>query len=315
MYKIIEVSHQFRAMNTDVETVICMPDGESENGKKLLQRAETMFRVIENILSRFNPDSELSLLNASAGSPFKANSVLFEVVKAALEAARQTGGAFDPTLLDQLEAAGYDRSFEKTALPRTIPARQPPLRKYSWQNIHVDPACSTIYLPAGCRLDLGGIGKGWAVDQVSEILKYSSGFAVDAGGDIRVGGRQAGGDPWTIGVADPFHENSNLETVELKNGAVCTSTSQRRKWQMSGLWQHHIIDPSTGRPTLSEVVSASVLAPTAVQAETLAKAAIVLGPREGLELLERQPEVSGLLVLQDGKVLMSQGFPEVIHAY
>ena len=315
MYKIVEVSHKFRAMNTDVETIICLPDGESENGKRILQRAETMFRVIENILSRFNPDSELSLLNASAGSPFKANSVLFEVVKAALEAARQTGGAFDPTLLDQLEAAGYDRSFEETALPRKTPLPELPATRYHWQNIQLDPACSTIYLPSGCHLDLGGIGKGWAVDQVSEILKYSSGYAVDAGGDIRVGGRQAGGKPWTIGIADPFDENSNLETVELKNGAICTSTSQRRKWQTGGRWQHHIIDPSTGRPTLSEVVSASVLAPCAVQAETLAKAAIILGTREGIGLLEGQPEVSGLLILQAGQLIASRGFPEAVNAY
>ncbi len=315
MYKIIEVAHQFRAMNTDVEMVICMPDGEYESGKKLLKQAETMFRLIENILSRFHLDSELSILNASAGSPFKANSILFEVVKAALEAAKQTSGAFDPTLLDCLEAAGYDRSFEDTVLPRKTPMPELPSQRCRWQNIHLDPACSTIYLPPGCHVDLGGIGKGWAVDQISDILKYSSGYAVDAGGDIRVGGRQASGEPWTIGIADPFRENLNIETVELKTGSICTSTSQRRKWQIGGLWLHHIIDPSTGRPAQSEVVSATVLAPSAVQAETLAKAAIVLGPREGLKLLEKQPGVSGLLIFQTGRLLMSHGFPEPINAH
>ncbi len=315
MYKIIEVTHQFRAMNTDIETIICMPDGEYESGKKLLKQAESMFRLIENILSRFNEDSELSLLNASAGSPFKANSVLFDVVKAALEAAKQTGGAFDPTLLDYLKAAGYDRSFEDSALPRKTPVPELPSKRFRWQNIRLDPASSTIYMPPGCHLDLGGIGKGWAVDQISDILKYSPGYAIDAGGDIRVGGRQASGEPWTIGIADPFQENLNIETVELRTGSICTSTSQRRKWQIGGLWQHHIIDPSTGRPTQSEVVSASVLAPSAVQAETLAKAAIILGPREGLELLEKQPGVSGLLVFQAGRLLTSDGFPEPINAH
>jgi thiamine biosynthesis lipoprotein len=231
-----------------------------------------------------------------------------------LEAARQTRGAYDPTLLDYLEAAGYDRSFEETRLPRSRPAPDMPSRSFYWHSIHLDPVHSTIFLPPGCRLDLGGIGKGWAIDQVSEILKYSSGFAIDAGGDIRVGGRQASGEPWTIGIANPFRENSHIKTLELKNGAICTSSTQRRKWKMGGQWQHHIIDPSTGRSSQTEVASASVLAPSAVQAETLAKSTIVLGPGKGLELLEKQPGVSGLLVLHDGRLLMSHEFPEPVNA-
>jgi thiamine biosynthesis lipoprotein len=231
-------------MNTDVTLIVCTQAGKEALAASSLKRIEMIFMVIERTLTRFDPESELSSLNSSAGRKFKASPLLFEVVQAAIQAAKLTGGIFDPTVLPQLQSAGYDCSFDKLEKEK-LSAIVDNGRLYSWSDIELSPETFTIRLPEGCTLDLGGIGKGWAADEVSEILDHFSGYVIDAGGDIRLAGRQANGSRWTVGITDPCDENRNVRVLELKEGAICTSTSARRRWQLNGEQQHHLIDPRT----------------------------------------------------------------------
>jgi thiamine biosynthesis lipoprotein len=161
---------------------------------------------------------------------------------------------------------------------------------------------------------LGGIAKGWTVDRVSEELKNTSGFAVNAGGDMFLGGNRTDGSLWSVGVADPLHPALNLTVLELTNCAVCTSSTTRRNWRRGGVYGHHLIDPRSGKPAVSAVISATVIAETAVEAEIIAKTALILGPIEGMEFIESQNDVKGILALETGEMLQSKNCREVAGA-
>ncbi len=311
MPKFSEQALSFRAMNTDVEAIICASEDQRDAAKDALQEIQETFSSIEKTLSRFKPDSELSLLNASAGRTFKASPVMFEVVRLALQASEDTNGIFDPTILPSLIASGYDKSFEELKPRQGNPTAISKRNGSSWRNIFVDPASSTIFLPPGISLDLGGIGKGWTVDRVCQKLKPFPGYAVDAGGDIRAGGRQTDGSPWTVAVDDPFLQGHDLMVLRLCGGAVCTSTITRRRWKLYGNWQHHLINPRSGQPSNSGVASATVIAASAARAEIAAKSALILGPKAGLEFIDSQLDIRGLLILENGRMLISSRFQEL----
>lgn len=251
------------------------------------------FEEVEATLSRFRPESALQRLNATPERWVLAPDLLYKAVSLAVRAAAMTRGAFDPTILDGLEAAGYRRSFEcgPAAPTRALPAGR-------WQEIRLAPERSAIWLPAGLRLDLGGIGKGLAVDLAMKLDPAAPRLLINAGGDLCV--RTAPGDPpCLVDVEDPAEPSRLLATLAIRRGAVATSSIRGRTW---GPGFHHIIDPRTGRPSNSGVVAATVIASRTWRAEVLAKAAIILGREEGLSLL-KEHHAPGLLVMADGQVI------------
>jgi thiamine biosynthesis lipoprotein len=297
----------FRAMGSQMKAVL---DADGPRARRALAQVPGWFETWEAALSRFRSDSELSRLNARAGRIVRVSGVLWEVLQAALTAARRTGGLVTPTGLVALAAAGYDRNF--AALPAAGPAATPasaaPLP--AWQAVRCIPSLQAVQVPAGVRLDFGGIAKGWAADRAARRLAAQAPALVDAGGDIRVSGPRANGDAWPIGAGDPRDADRDLALLALRGGAVATSGRDYRRWQRGGVWQHHILDPRTGQPATTDVLSASVIAPTAVAAESAAKAVLILGSQAGLAWLDAQPALAGLLVLDDGQVRLSRRLPE-----
>ncbi|MGE5591084.1 MAG: FAD:protein FMN transferase [Bacillota bacterium] len=271
---------------------------------------EPWFRRVEAVLTRFDPASPLCQLNAAAGSWVLVPPLLYRAVAAALQAARETGGAYDPTVLAALEAAGYSRSFELG--PQSAGQASPAGR---WSAISLEPRVGVIRLPAGVRLDLGGIGKGLAVDGAAWRARREAkrqgrppSYVVNAGGDLAV--QASGGEPPVqVHIDDPLHPGRNLASLRLRRGAVATSSTLGRRW---GEGLHHIIDPRTGRPADSGVAAATVVAGMASRAETLAKACIVLGAERGMELLKSKGCL-GILVTDDGSVLLSPGMEDCLH--
>lgn len=276
-------THRFRAMNTDVAAWLW---SDSPLAGVRLRAVERFFAQVEAELSRFRPHSGLSRLNAAAGrGPQPVSPLLLEVLALALEAARASGGVFDPTVLHALQATGYDRSFEQIAADDSDTPHEPGIPARSgWQQVLLDAANGTVALPAGVGVDLGGIAKGWAVDQAARQLGQWGPALVDAGGDIRSIG--APGEPWPVAVQDPFDERRDLAVVGLAGNAVATSSSGGRRWQRSGQTMHHLIDPRTGQPSRSDLHTVTVVAPTAVAAEVAAKVALLLGRQAGQQYLE-----------------------------
>jgi thiamine biosynthesis lipoprotein len=135
---------------------------------------------------------------------------------------------------------------------------------------------------------------------------------VDAGGDIAISNPRTNGDPWTVGVNDPFRPGTNLCNLYVNAGGVATSGIDYHRWQQGGRWNHHIIDPRSGLPVETDVLTATILAPTVMQAETAAKTVLILGSQAGLDRLESDPTLAGLLVLTSGEHLHSRRIDEFI---
>lgn len=263
---------RFHAMGTEIELFVDAPGAERE-----LAAAEDEFHRLEAILSRFRDDSELSQLNR-AGS-WDASPDLARVVELALDARERTDGLFDPTVHDALVAAGYDRSFE------LVPADGAGTPRRAQCGLRVRQAAAQIELDPGVRLDLGGIGKGYAVDRAAEVLSAAGPCLVNAGGDIAVRGGA-----WPVGV-------DGAVTLELTGGGLATSGRDRRRWRRSGRELHHLIDPATGEPAETDLLRATAVGATAVEAEVLAKWLFLLGERAALE-----SGVSCILIAEDESV-------------
>ncbi|HEX7588211.1 MAG TPA: FAD:protein FMN transferase, partial [Anaerolineae bacterium] len=176
----------------------------------------------------------------------------------------------------------------------------------NWRQIKLDAKTQTVRLPRWMHLDFGGVAKGWAADQAVRRLSTIAPALVDAGGDIAISAARALGEPWPIAVADPIHPDADLEMLMLTHGGVATSGRDYRRWQRNGKWQHHIIDPRTGFPAETDVLSVTVIAPTTVSAEIAAKVALILGSQRGLQWIEARTELAGLLVLEGGQILRSR---------
>jgi FAD:protein FMN transferase len=256
----------------------------------------------EAALSRFRAGSELCRLNADQRERVPASPLLRAAVRAGLWAAERTGGLVDPTLTGALEAAGYACSRRAPELRlvealRLAPPRTPasPREAAEWRDIRVDGA--TITRPPGLRLDTGGTGKGLAADLLAERLAATPRWAVDCGGDLRVSA--GGGEPFRVDVRHPLTGEAMRE-LRLSSRAVATSGIDVRLWRgAGGRPAHHLLDPSTGEPAWTGLIGATALAPTALEAEALAKAALLAGPNGAARWLTAH---GGLTVRDDGDV-------------
>ncbi|MEN9938882.1 MAG: hypothetical protein RLZZ387_5461 [Chloroflexota bacterium] len=259
----------------------------------------------ERALSRFQPDSELSQLNGGDAEhvrPISAELTL--ALGAALEAARWSEGLVVPTVLGALEAAGYGRSFETIAL--LDGEMESDVVVPDWRGIYLDAGRRHVRLPAGVRIDLGGTAKGWAADRAVLRLAAAGPALVDAGGDIAISGPMSDGSLWPIAVADPRAPDHELALLLIGQGGVATSGRDQRRWRRGGEWQHHIIDPRTGRPARTDVLSATVVGPSALDAEVAAKVVLLRGAEEGMAWIEERASFAALVVRANGDVLTSR---------
>jgi len=273
------LQHAFRAMGTTIELAVEADDADFAG-------AEAEFERLEQIMSRFRPESELSRLNRDGS--LEASPELTDVVTLALEARERTNGRFDPTVHDALVAAGYDRTFDE--LPEDGGAA--PIPPLCGGGVAVDGR--RITLEPGVRLDLGGIGKGFAAEHVAEALAVSGPALVSAGGDVAVRGVPSAG-AWAVAVDETL-------TLGLERGGVATSGVDRRRWRRGGAWQHHIVDPSTGRPARTDLVRVTAVGADAVDAEVLAKTLLLGGSAEALA-----SPVQAVVVTEDGTTLRTGG--------
>ena len=290
---------QFRAMNTNVSVLLY------STRPSLARYVETTFARSEQRLSRFRADSELSLLNRSERPEQHVSHELFAVLEAAQWAASSTQGLFDPTILPSLERAGYDRSFEEIAADQTTPtvagwrADGSSHSHFTMKDVVLDRNGCRVRRPCELRLDLGGIGKGWTVDRCADLLYKEGPFLLNAGGDLYAHGTPGPVEGWRIEIEDALDPTASVASVMVSNGAVATSTVVKRRWQRDAHTLHHIIDPRTGRPATTDLLTVTVLAPRTTIAEVYAKSVLILGSRSGLDFLARRG-VDGLLQAQDG---------------
>jgi thiamine biosynthesis lipoprotein len=307
-----ELDITFEAMGSHVRFLIGEPGPGMPPAAEAAERERRFVLEFDAALSRFKPESELCRLNADPRRRVPASELLRRAVAAGLAAARRTEGLVDPTLVREIEAAGYVASragVEGASLTEALaqaPARRAaaPGRTQRWRDFEVDEEAGEIVRPPGASFDTGGTGKGLAADMIAERLRGYSRFIVDCGGDIRIGGADALVNPYEVFVEHPL-TGERAYVLRLGLGGVATSGLNVRIWRGSeGRYAHHLLDPSTGEPAWTGLVGATALAGTAVEAETLSKAALLSGPEGGRELLA---QLGGLLVHDNGRVELVGG--------
>jgi thiamine biosynthesis lipoprotein len=298
---------EFRAMGSQILAAVDTPPARTP---QRLESVPQWFEAWEAALSRFRPESELSLLNQHAGEAYEVTSTLWEVFELALETCRQSGGLVSPLVLDALVAAGYSTSFEQLGSLPPDGRNSHPVADIS--QIKVDARQRTIHLPPSAHLDFGGVAKGWAAHKATQKLRLYGPALVDAGGDIAISGLQADGQPWPVGIVDPFAPDHNLYTLRLGRCGIATSGRDYRRWKQGDDWKHHIIDPRTGEPAETDIFSVTTIAPTVMEAEMAAKVTLISASQAGLAWLEARPSITGLLVLEDGSRLHSPNFEKYL---
>lgn len=301
-----EHQHGFDVFGTRARVRVRSAPGAADAPLAALRVHALMWRM-HLALTRFDADSELSRLNARAGETVAVSSTLLSAVQAALWAARRSDGLVDPTVIDELERNGYAGSRAgMTPAPLAAAIAAAPARRAAaarpagaWTGVEVDVAAGTVRLPRGVRIDLGGTAKGLAVDRAAELLAAFPAYAVDAGGDIRIGGRDGASRP--VDVAHPL-EDRIARRFSVAAGAVATSGLRTRTWRSGSGYAHHLIDPARGTPAWTGVIQSTALAPTALEAETLAKLALLRGPRAARRILAGH---GGALILDDGELVLA----------
>jgi len=289
------VARQFPAMGSTADLIVV-----GDHGAELAEWAIARIAQLEASWSRFRQDSELNQICRLAGTgPIPASTEIVAAIGHALELWYVTDGRFDVTIRNALEAAGYDQTFRLVASSGPPAKPSPPVP--GCDGVRVDRDRSTVTLPVGVQLDLGGIGKGFAADLVATglIERGATGACVALGGDIRVAGDSPEARAWSVPIEDPLDETRTIGTRALVDAAVVTSTTRFRRWRRGDEAMHHLIDPATGAPARKGVTAVVAQADEAWWAEGVAKAALVSGVRDGIELLERLG-IAAVLVGDDG---------------
>jgi thiamine biosynthesis lipoprotein len=294
---------EFHAMGSEVMAAL----DSSEADARILERVPGWFDGWEDSLSRFRPGSELNRVNAASGRPVQVSKTFWEVLLLSLRGAAESEAIVTPEILDSMEAIGYDRSFDLvSSAPGTLGDFEPIVSRLD--EIQLDAATRTVTLPVGLRLDFGGFGKGWAADRTMRRLKKYGPALVNAGGDVAGSGPLSDLTAWPVGVEAPFERGVATRVLAIQRNGVATSGRDHRRWIAGGAWQHHIIDPRTGRSAITDILTATILAPTVIEAELAAKTVFIKGSRGGESWLNSHPRYAGLIVLENGDSLMLNNF-------
>jgi thiamine biosynthesis lipoprotein len=295
-----EAIESFECFGAQVN-VIVMGEGAAGAPTAAAQLAKGLLLGWHSQFSRFEPGSELSLLNRDPRATVPVSRVMAELLRATVLAAEQSGGLVDATMIREIEDAGYAEHLAAPGLALTealaiAPQRSPaaPSAEEYWRQVVLDADAGTVTRPPGMRFDSGGLAKGLFGDILDGLLASHESFAIDCAGDVRLGGRAGLERP--VLVESPF-DGSTIHSFALGSGAVATSGISRRSWLApDGTPAHHLLDPSSGRPAFTGIVQVTAIAPSGVEAEWRTKAALLSGPERALAWLPH----GGLAVFDDG---------------
>ncbi len=280
-------------MGTECELTVVFPSGKSHLIERTLQRAEAALREVEVRMSTYISAAELSRLNAAAaGEVVELSPATMEVLRISRKLATQTQGAFDVTCRPILQVWVGTRG---TGRSPTHPELTEAKNRTGWEHFELVEGGARKDID-GAGIDLGGIAKGYAIDLALTAMMeaHASGGLVNVGGDVRCFGTRTDGQPWCIGVRDPF-DNALIATLKIRDKAVCTSGNYQRFIEIDGERYSHIVDPRTALP-VEMTPSVTTIAPTAAIADAWATALSVLGT-EGLRLIPGHSGIEAAIII------------------
>ncbi|WP_168118597.1 FAD:protein FMN transferase [Paenibacillus sp. HB172176] len=302
---------QFRAMNTDISAIF--PAIEEKRLDSVLRAAKQFFERSEIQFSRFRKTSELCDLNRKAGSLSLISDDMAEVLELAEHYYEMTEGWFDITILNALEAEGYDQTFERLASTSAnaiqdnddsdsgrSEATRSTLHLFAEDNcretspslypLKLNRRMRSMQMPEDCSIDLGGLVKSWTVKRLAAYLRRDWGVArglINAGGDLMAWGGYGDDEPWRVGYEDPWNPEMEFGQASFRNGAMATSSTLGRRWATDEGVKHHLINPRTRSSGQSDVAQCTVIGADPVICEVWAKTLCLCGGEAGAELLLR----------------------------
>lgn len=297
----IRVSRSENHMGTVVS--ISMMSSNHRKAEQAIEEAFAEFRRLDLLLSHYIETSELQFLNTEGHIEEPSADLLTNVLKS-LENAKLSKGAFDITVLPILDL--YSASFKNENRPPSDAEIRETLKDVDYRRILIHD--SAIALRKGQRITLGGIAKGYAVDAAVHILQSHGikGGLVDAGGDLRAWGKKEEGRSWVVALRNPRKTADFISRIGVTDRSVVTSGDYERYYDDERKY-HHIVDPRTGY-SATQLISVTIVAERAFDADAIATAVFVMGESEGLKLIERLPDVEGLIITREREILKSSGF-------
>jgi thiamine biosynthesis lipoprotein len=284
------------------------PEVDEAGTRGAIERAVAEMRRLEGLMSEWRNDSEIGQVNLKAGQWVTVSPETYEVLAKSLEAGKLSKGTFDITFQAMSGLWKFGSAQEET--PR-VPERAEIARLrrlIDYRRIELDPAKSAVRIGKDQKIGLGGIAKGFIVDRAAKVLREAglTSFLVQAGGDLYGAGRKPDGSPWVSGIQDPrAPQGKFFATIELTDRAFSTAGDYARSYVVDGKRYHHIIDPRTGYPATASR-SVTVWAPDATVADMVDDAVFILGPKEGLELVESLEGVGAVIVDRENRVFVSE---------
>lgn len=306
------LNQQFYSLGTLNEIQITFSrDFEESRAELLLGRAVQRVLEINDRMSVFKPDSDISKLNRSAGlQPVKLHADTIFLLDTANTVSEISGGAFDCTIRPLTELWGIGKK------PNYIPSQTEInafCRLTDYRDLIVDQTSCTAFLKKnGQAVDLGGIAKGYAADEVKRILIDGgiSSALINLGGNIHAVGVRPDKTPWQIGIQNPAAITGEyLGSLAVKDKTIVTSGSNERFFMENGVLYHHLIDPRTGKPAQSGLLSVTAITDSSVNADALTTALFILGMEKGMELLHRFP-ADAIFITDNHQVYLSEGIKD-----
>ena len=283
------------------------------NAKDALDKAFNRVTEIESKMSRYHDGSEVDLINQNAGlSTVDISPDTYFVIRAALDYAEKTNGAFNPLIGDIVDLWGIGTENAKIPSSNELDSYLPYI-DYKQLELTENPYTARLTTDKA-KLDLGAIAKGYAADEMRDVLinEGISSALLNLGGNVIVLGNKPGADLWSIGVQDPLSDNRGdiAAILKSKNTSVVTSGSYERFFEVDGVRYHHIMDPLTGFPAENGVISSTIITPNSTDADALSTSVYVLGKDKGLALLESLPNVEGIIITDDLFVHATSGITD-----
>ncbi len=312
------VRHQFRAYDTDVE--LCLVTDDEPLSAAIVKQIERAAVDFEKRFSRFDTASELSQINAGAGRRVAISPEMMEVLCLAREAFRISDGVFDPTIGAVLSESGYDNSFALLTGSRETPDTaaggvRTDVESYSFHDVLIDEHNMTVEVPAGVSIDLGGIAKGFWVDQMKNLLdKYFENYWIGAGGDFFFRGLDEMGEPWQVTIQNPLMLGENILSLNVPADGcgVATSGITKRQGIHHGKKWNHLIDTRTNARVKNSVLAVTVLAGSTADADVLAKTVLILGVRRGLAFIRKIEKAECVIIDRNLKMHISAGIKKFL---
>jgi thiamine biosynthesis lipoprotein len=299
-------------MNTLVRVhVICE---DEKKGRAALKQAFDVFKKIDHLTNRFpeggptaSSPGDVLKINGSAGlEPVEVSVDTVRIIQRSQYFARLTGGAFDITIGPVMDSWGFGKDIQYVPTDEEISRA---LSLVDYRKVEVDPGKATVFLPQpGMSLDLGGVAKGYAMDEAVKALREAGiqHALINAGGSVYALGTRPDGEPWRVGIQDPRNSEDIIAILSLKDSAAVTSGDYQRYFEQEGVYYHHIIDPSTGKQA-RDLIQTTVIAESTTDADILSTALFVLGPRRGMSFVEELPGTEAVLIGPDKLVSVTAG--------